>query len=1111
MFMHSRAATLDDLSIAGRTTVPLNARMPARKTRPAGPITPAEQANSLPPAAQPTVNGMVLQRERLHALIDARLPGAVWLHGPTGAGKTVLLRSWLQRAHAPSIWLTVDERLRDPAALFAAITAVAGAHGAGSLPAFSPEHRDEPAAFARGYFARLAQALPDALAFVVDDVHHLVGSTAPLLAIAIDCFGGRRNLCFASQLLPDAAFAPQLAGSRLWIVGHRLLAFDVDEARALATRFGTPEPMLDALVSATDGWAAGLMLAMQLGSSGGTGDGSGDPLESVRTPLALLIAGQVIGGASGDDLRRLRLMAELPQIPIELGDVDPAWASACARLQGLAERGLFVERLSADRRTPDVVGSKVRRLSKGCWRLHDLFRHALREPGTLGDPDQALGARLVDQLLEIDRLDLAWQLAARLGADRLAVVIAGHGAAALRDVHLLTLVQMATPLADRAAPTIAIWLARGLIGNDHVAALRACEEAFAGFAAAGDTDGAALSIALALFIVFATIENAAAITVWVERFSKVSRSSIESAAAGEQIAIRVAGEVVHDLLIGGRASEELSGNVLQDRLMIHVSAEALSANETILAGSLLVAAMRRAIRGAEVDIAILRVEGLASYARSAPHIRASWNIENGFHFTRAGAPVRARGCFNDALAVADENALLQPRIGSLIGLVRLELALGDIRRAQELISTLEGLGQDRLGRQCGWVLHLRARVELLSGHPDAALVRIEQAEQLILEAGFARSMLAILEVDRLQMLYAKGLVDESFALARRIIEGSATGDALRFSCMLGLLEAHASWDSKRDHAVELLASNLPTARSLDPMAYLPLLPEVASQTAARGMRHGIEVDFLKQVIALRGLLAPADAPENWPWAVRVEVLRPFRIVLAGEPLSFAGKVQQKPLELLKYLVCNRDLVADSSAIATALWPDAEDNAARKSLEVTVSRLRKLLNDDALVIVREGKVSLDGRRISSDAKEFIEATLEAETVVTRRHDPTKVAELGDRLLALFHELPLEHEESSAWREGTRERYRTAFVRAARALIAYWTQTGDPARAQRLIEAALGREPLAENLYRTLIQLHVDAGNHTEAMRVYRQCRQMLSVLIGAQPSSETERLKNLIKL
>ena len=577
--MHCFASTLHDPAIAGRATLPLNARMPARPKRPAGPTAP-RGSSIVPSSASPsTAHGMVLQRDRLHALLDARLPGAVWLHGPTGAGKTVLLRSWLQRDDTPSIWLTADERHRDPAALFAAITTAVAAHAAAHLPTFSPEHRDAPAAFARGFFARLDQALPAALSFVIDDVHHLVGATAPLLAVAIDAFGARRNLCFASQLMPDAVFAPHLAGSRLWIVGHRLLAFDRDEARALATRFGTPEPMLDSLVGATDGWAAGLMLAMQMGSSGGSGEGSGDPLESVRTPLALLIAGQVIGDASHDDLRRLRLMAELPQIPIELADADAGWRSACTRLQGLAERGLFVERLSADRKSLDAAGSKVSRLSKGCWRLHDLFRNALREPGTIGDPDRALGAQLVDHLLDIERLDLAWQLAARLGAEHLSVVIASHGSAALRDPQRVTLLQMAAPHADRGTPAIAIWQARGQIGNDHAAALAACEEAFAGFEATRDADGAALAIALALFVVFATIDRVGDVALWSERFARVDRASVAGEASGERAALRIGGEVVHDLLIGGRDAPSLSGSAAQDRLMAHVSAEILSAND----------------------------------------------------------------------------------------------------------------------------------------------------------------------------------------------------------------------------------------------------------------------------------------------------------------------------------------------------------------------------------------------------------------------------------------------------------------------------------------------------------------------------------------------------
>jgi DNA-binding SARP family transcriptional activator len=293
------------------------------------------------------------------------------------------------------------------------------------------------------------------------------------------------------------------------------------------------------------------------------------------------------------------------------------------------------------------------------------------------------------------------------------------------------------------------------------------------------------------------------------------------------------------------------------------------------------------------------------------------------------------------------------------------------------------------------------------------------------------------------------------------------------------------------------------------VSMLALLPHTTAEILAEALRHAICPEFARRVVEVRKLQAPRLAPDLWPWPVRIEVLRPFRIVVAGQPLAFTGKTQQKPLELLKYLACARDFVAESSSLAAALWPDGDDAAGKKNLEVTVSRLRKLLADETLVIVKDGKVALDAHRVSSDARELVVAIADAESVSGGARTKLEVERIGAQLLALFETLPLEQEESTAWREAVRERYRTAFVRAARTLIAYWTGVGEPARAVSLIEAALAREPLAENLYRTLIQIHLDAGNATEAMRVYRQCRQMLSVLIGAQPSPETESLRHSI--
>ncbi len=1095
---------------------PSHATLPAAEVPAQAQLPPQPPPGPLPPAI-----GMALPRERLHALIDARLPGAVWLHGPTGAGKTVLLRSWLHGHRHLSCWVSVDERHRDPAALFAALSAAAEPACAGRLPAFSPEHRDDPAAFACDYFGRLDQALPEGHVLVVDDVHHIADATALLLAHAIDRFDGRRMLCFASQLMPDAAFARHVAGSRLWIVGHRLLAFDRAEASELATRLGTVSPVVDDLVAATDGWAAGLMLAMQFGAGGDGGGDPDDPLGAVRTPLALLIAGQVLGGVAAADVVKLRLLAELPQVPMELVDVAPDWRSACARLQSLSERGLFVERLAADRKSAATAtthttapATNVMRIQKGCWRLHDLFRGALREPGAIGRPDLRLGAALVQHLLVADRLDLAWRLAAGLDAGLLATVVASHGNAALRDPHLPDLLQWAEPHARRSSPSIATWQARALIGNDNAAALRAAEEAFAGYHEAADgpdAAGAALSVAIALFVVFATIENVHEIAAWAARFAAIDWAALAAVGSPAERALRTAGEVVHDALVRGRSQDRAAECAMQDRLLAHVAAELLSANETILAGSLLVSAMRRAMRVQDVELAILRIEALSSYRRSAPHIRASWHVENGYYYTRLGALPRARGCFDDALAVAAENALLQPRIAALIGLARLELLRHAIGDAQAFIAALEALGQDRLGRFQGWVLHLRARAEVLSGRAAAALESIERAERLILDAGFPRSVKVILDLDKVQMLYASGAVDAGSLLAAQVIARETEADAQSLRVTSGLLESHALWNHDRPRAAVLLERHMRLAHDLDLTLFVNLVPSVAAQIAARALRAGLAVDFVVRAIEVRGLLAPRDAPRNWPWPIRVEVLRPFRILRHGETMTFGGKAQQKPLELLKYLACCRDLMADASNVALALWPNADEAPAKKSLEVTVSRLRKLLDDDALVLVKEGKVSLDPRRVSSDAKAFVEAAGDAESVVDGRHHPVDVAETGDRLLQTFSELPLEHEESTAWREAVRERYRATFVRAVRALIAYWHRAGDAPRSTALIEAALAREPLAESLYRMLIQIHLDAGNATEAMRVYRQCRQMLSVLIGTQPSSETERLKTLINL
>jgi len=71
--------------------------------------------------------------------------------------------------------------------------------------------------------------------------------------------------------------------------------------------------------------------------------------------------------------------------------------------------------------------------------------------------------------------------------------------------------------------------------------------------------------------------------------------------------------------------------------------------------------------------------------------------------------------------------------------------------------------------------------------------------------------------------------------------------------------------------------------------------------------------------------------------------------------------------------------------------------------------------------------------------------------------------------------------------------------------FWETCGDWPRAMSLYERVLEEDSLAEDLYRRLMRAHIERGEPAEAARVYRRCREMLSVQLGIPPSADTEAL------
>jgi LuxR family maltose regulon positive regulatory protein len=189
-----------------------------------------------------------------------------------------------------------------------------------------------------------------------------------------------------------------------------------------------------------------------------------------------------------------------------------------------------------------------------------------------------------------------------------------------------------------------------------------------------------------------------------------------------------------------------------------------------------------------------------------------------------------------------------------------------------------------------------------------------------------------------------------------------------------------------------------------------------------------------------------------------------------------------------------------------LWPDAAGDAAQCSFDITLHRLRKLLHRDDAVMLSDRKVSLNARVVWTDTWEFTSLVNEAFDLLAPSHSGVApigpMESLSRQILSLYRADFLQTEEALPWVLAARDRYRSQWLRFIAAAGQVLLNAQRLELAIGLYQQALESDPLAEELYQQLMRCYQRAGRHAEAIGVYRRCRDMLSILLGMQPSERT---------
>ena len=274
---------------------------------------------------------------------------------------------------------------------------------------------------------------------------------------------------------------------------------------------------------------------------------------------------------------------------------------------------------------------------------------------------------------------------------------------------------------------------------------------------------------------------------------------------------------------------------------------------------------------------------------------------------------------------------------------------------------------------------------------------------------------------------------------------------------------------------------------------------------------------------MRGLYAPQTGTgqsDERRWGmhvaipVRIHTLGRFSVQLQGRPLTGAARPRyQRSLELLQALIAlgGRDVHAE--LLSQALWPDAEGDKAVNAFDVTLHRLRQLLELDGLLLVRERRLTLNSELAWVDAWTFERLVNHAERLLVRIGEPAAARQLArceERMLNLYQGAFLEREAARTWSLSLRERLRSKLLRHMHEAGPAWEKAGEWDTAIRYYRKGLEIDPLIESLYQRLMYCFHATGRVAEALATYQRCRAVLAEQFQIEPSQATRELYNSLR-
>lgn len=1054
--------------------------------------------------ARPPRSAEVYPRTRLFRWLDmARANNKIiWVAAPPGAGKTTLINSYLTYRNLTNIINNIRPSDADPVNFHAALgrRLQQDVHPGNGEPYQFPVAGD-----ASSWSARDSQAISELWALssaqvIVFDSCQILSDEAEIFQYLSDDSEGLlegRTIIFISRNGPPAAFARLSVSQHMVGLGWDELRLTPEESLGIANLRGCKSREYGAVMQAHEraaGWLAGLLMMLQEMTPGRQRHAS--IMHSVEKNIHDYFQSEIFSRADARTQEFLMATALLQSMTAQMAEQLTGDFAAENKLADLCHRHSFTDR---HERSNDL------------YQYHPLFRSFLLVKANAcltADHLTGLQRRAAELLENDDQIEgAALQLINAQDWEALLQLVSRQVAGLFKEGRAQTVESWlhALPAAIiTGSPWALYWMGVCQLAHCDRSGRADFSRAYALFENEGNAEGMLLSWSGTVDSLLAAHEYHE-LDQWIDRLDEYLKRNADF--PSQDCEHQVTTSMFSALLC--RQPGRCDFVVWQERVKACLRQSENDAQIITMTRRLL---QYQIWFGSAAGCSVIMdtVRFLAQMPDQVPDIIIQCGLAEGTYLWFTASFEECLKTIRGTLDIAQESGLHRWD-SALYGLgVSASIGLSRYPEAQDWLQKISMTLYMRPRYETAQYHYLSAWCEMACG--NAAVSAFEHADTAhkIFSATGAILDKALTDAGLAQICFERGdyeIAAGYLGVARELT--SITGSShLEYICQI-IQYSQDTGKGTRNRTRNLLARAFALGSQNDYQNTFWWQRKLVAQASAVALAHGIEVNYVRSIVRRHELTLdnPPLTIEHWPWLIKIYTLGRFSLLKYDQPLWASRKAQHKPLEMLKVLVALGGREVSVDLLASVLWPDAEGDAGHNAFDITLHRLRKLIGLDKVLILRDGRLTLDSRYCWVDTWALERMIGQVDLALRNdRQDADIIMQMSAAILALYQGHYLGKEYSQPWALTLRERLRSKYLRHVTDMAHYLERNQRWEDAIVYYQKGLEVDDLAEQFYQSFMICYQQLGRRSEALAVYRRCRSALSIILGIEPSSVTESIR-----